>query len=255
MINVIVPITEKFEEYKKMVESLSKRKGVALYLGIDEKFKDEKLEVKKAVVKYYKTKSAKEEIINSLHTLKKSAGSIMVVRRPITDEEFERLTSASEDIVILNREKNKFAKWWKDIWKKLLRMIFGFFYFDDISAVYFKDRNFNLISSLTNLSYISRINRFVGLSIGEVSTTQKSTKKDFDRFTAIVNFLSFFLLLAICVLVSVIICTGFGVNIVNVLLSFALTLFGFVFFLVAILNLARTVAVGRLRFGRAEEII
>ena len=90
MINVIVPITEKFEEYKKMVESLSKRKGVALYLGIDEKFKDEKLEVKKAVVKYYKTKSAKEEIINSLHTLKKSAGSIIVLRRPITDEEFER---------------------------------------------------------------------------------------------------------------------------------------------------------------------
>ena len=114
---------------------------------------------------------------------------------------------------------------------------------------------FELISALTNLSYISRINRFVGLTIGEVATSEKATKRDYDRFSVTTNFLSSFLFFVITIMLSVILCTSLGNSVLNVLLAFTITFVGFVFFLIALLNLARTVAVGRLRFGRAEEII
>ena len=87
MINVILPIIDKIEEYQKMLDYLSKRNDVKVFIGVDEKFKIDKLSGN-FVIKYFKTKSAKEEIINSLHTIKKENGGIMVVRRPLLESEF-----------------------------------------------------------------------------------------------------------------------------------------------------------------------
>ena len=252
MINIILPILHKFDDYKTMIGYLSKRKDIKVYIGLDERFSIDNLN-SNFVVKIFKAKSAKEEIINSLHTLQKDRGGIMVVRRPLKEEEFEGLIKAEEDISYLNKSKNSFVKAWKNFWCKVIKRFFAFNYFDDISAIYFKESIYDLISSLTNLSYISRINRFVGLSIKEVDTNVKPTKRDYDRFSTAVNFLSFLLFFTICIMCSVILCTALGANVLNVLLAFAISLIGFVFFLIAILNLARTVAVGRLRFGRAEE--
>lgn len=237
-----------------MLDYLSKRNDVKVFIGVDEKFKIDKLSGN-FVIKYFKTKSAKEEIINSLHTIKKENGGIMVVRRPLLESEFTGLISKEEDIVTLNKERNKISQGWRKFWQKVIRRFFAFYYFDDISAVYFKENIFELISALTNLSYISRINRFVGLTIGEVATNEKATKRDYDRFSVTTNFLSSFLFFVITVMLSVILCTSLGNSVLNVLLAFTITFVGFVFFLIALLNLARTVAVGRLRFGRAEEII
>lgn len=254
MINVILPIIDKIEEYQKMLDYLSKRNDVKVFIGVDEKFKIDKLSGN-FVIKYFKTKSAKEEIINSLHTIKKENGGIMVIRRPLLESEFTGLISNEEDIVTLNKERNKISQGWRKFWQKVIRRFFAFYYFDDISAVYFKENIFELISALTNLSYISRINRFVGLTIGEVTTSEKATKRDYDRFSVTTNFLSSFLFFVITIMLSVILCTSLGNSVLNVLLAFTITFVGFVFFLIALLNLARTVAVGRLRFGRAEEII
>ena len=253
MINIILPIIDKFEEYEKMLEYLSKKRDIKVYIGADEKFKDKNFD-KKFVVKFFRSKSQKEEVINSLHSIEKKRGGTMVVRRPLSEREFEELISREEDIVTLNKSQSSFTRGWKNFWRKVITRFFAFYYFEDISTVYFKENMFELVTSLTNLSYISRINRFVGLSFGVVETTEKSVKKDFDRFTTAVNFLSFFLFLVICVMCSVILCTTLGNTVVYVLLAFTITLIGFVFFLISILNLARTVSVGQLRFGKAEEI-
>ena len=41
MINIILPIVERIEDYKTMFDYLSKRKDVKVYLGVDERFKIE----------------------------------------------------------------------------------------------------------------------------------------------------------------------------------------------------------------------
>lgn len=254
MINIILPIVERIEDYKTMFEYLSKKKDVKVYLGVDERFKIED-NYSNFDIKYFKAKSAKEEIINSLHTIPKERGGIMVIRRPLLESEFLDMLRKEEDIVILNKSRNNFSQMWKNFWKNAIRRLLAFYYFEDISAVFFKENMFELISALTNLSYISRINRFVGLSLGEVETSCKPAKKEYERLPAAVNFLSFFLFLVICVMCSVLLCTALGNTVLTVLLAFTMTLIGFVFFMIAILNLARTVSVGKLRYGRAEEII
>ncbi len=255
MINVILPIIDKIDEYQKMLEYLSKRQDITVFIGVDEKFKDKIVAGKNFLIKVFKTKSAKEEIINSLHSINKESGGIIVIRRPLDEVEFINLLHSDDDIAYLSKKRNKFSQFFADLWVKIIRRLFAFFFFEDISAVYFKEEMFDLVTALNNLSYITRINRFVGFSIGSVETTHKRTKRDFDRFSISVNFLISILFFVICILCSIILCTSFGVNVLNVVFAFAIVFVGFTLFLISLLNLARTVSVGRLRYGRAEEII
>ena len=65
MINVIVPLVEKPQEYLSMISENSKNRDCVIYVGVLNKFKD-LLFPKNVIVKYYKDNSGKEEIINSL---------------------------------------------------------------------------------------------------------------------------------------------------------------------------------------------
>ena len=256
MISVIIPVTDKFSEYEKTVNDILKTKDVKVYLGVDEKYKDAcKFDNKNVVIKFYKGKSKKEEIINSLHAIKKEKSGIMVIRRPLTEGEFEKMLKSSADIVTLRKQRNKFAEWWFSTWLKIIKRMFSFVYFEDISAIYFKENMFDLIESLTNLSYITRINRFVGLTEEDISTTTKATKKDYDRFSNVAQFISSILFFALCIVLSIILCTSVAVTVLSVLGGVAICLIGIVVFMISTLNFARTIYIGTLRYGKAEELV
>ena len=256
MISVIIPIIEKFSEYEKTVNDILTHKDVKLFLGVHEGYKYKcNFQNENVVVKYYKDKSKKEEIINSLHAIKKEKSGIIVLRRPLSDGEFDKLLNSNASIVTLKKRKNKFSSWWHNVWSKIIKRMFSFVYFEDISAIYFKENMFDLITSLTNLSYITRINRFVGLEQEDILTEVKSTRKEYDRASNVMQYISSVLFSALCVVLAVILCTSVAVTVLSVLGGIAITLIGVVAFMISTLNFARTIYIGQLRYGKAEELV
>lgn len=254
MINVIVPLVEKPQEYLSMISEISKNRDCVIYVGTLSKFKDLAFP-KNVIVKFYKNNSSKEEIINSLHSIKKEFGKILVIRRPLTKEEFTALTSCKADICYLKKPKSRFSAWWANVWEKLIKKIFAFYYFEDISAILFQENTFNLINSLTNLSYISRIDRFVGFKQEEVASENRSPKREYDKFGAYSKLIGWTLFFVLMLLISIIISSSFKPVAIMVLLSILLCTIGIMAMFMAILNFVRTLYVGNLRHGRAEECL
>ena len=254
MINVIVPVVDKPQDYLSMIDEISKHGDCAIYVGVLNKFKALKFP-KKVGVKYYKDNSGKEEIINALHSIEKEPGKVLVVRRPLSKEEFTSLISCKADICYLKKPKSRFSAWWSNLWKKLIKRIFAFYYFEDISAIMFQDNIFNLINSLTNLSYITRIDRFVGLTQEEVASTNRSPKRDYDKFGVYSKLIGWTLFFVLMLLISIIITSSFQPVAIMVLLSILLCIIGIMSMFMAILNFVRTLYVGTLRHGRAEECL
>ena len=256
MINVLVPIVDRLTEYEKMIEKIALDKDAIIFVGALEEFKD-KINFNKdnIKVKYFKSGSGKEEIINSLHSIDKERGKIILLRRPVSEAEFNALKTSEKDIAYLKKKRSKFSAWWHNLWKNLIKKIFAFYYFEDISAISFNTTCFDLISSLTNLSYITRIDRFVGFKTEEIATESKAPKREYDKFYASAKIVGSGLFLIFCILISIIISASFQPMFLMILISILLCLIGAVSFFVSVLNLARTIAVGTLRHGRAEEIL
>ena len=254
MINVIVPIIDYFDKYVDMINEIAKKKNVMVYCGVLERYKEHCSFPKNVVVKVYQNSSQKEEIINSLHSIEKESGKILVVRRPLTTEEFKEIVESKEDIAIVKRSRSKVAVWWRNLWKKIIKSVFSFFFFEDISVVAFNENLFNLITSLTNLSYITRIDRFVGLEQEDILTLEKPPKKEYDRFSNVCQLISALLFFALCIVGSVILCTSVNLTVLIVMISIFICIIGLFVACVGLLNFARSIAIGRLRQGRAEEV-
>ena len=172
-----------------------------------------------------------------------------------SETEFDKLKTSKKDIAYLKKKRNKFSAWWHNLWKNLIKKIFAFYYFEDISAISFNTSCFNLLSSLTNLSYVTRIDRFVGFEMEEIDTENKAPKREYDKFYASAKVVGSGLFLIFCILISIIISSSFQPLFLMILISILLCLIGAVSLFVSVLNLARTIAVGTLRHGRAEEIL
>ena len=256
MINVLVPIVDRLTEYEKMIEKIALDKDATIFVGALEEFKDKlNFKEKNVIIKFFKNGSGKEEIINSLHSIDKESGKIILLRRPVSETEFDKLKTSKKDIAYLKKKRNKFSAWWHNLWKNLIKKIFAFYYFEDISAISFNTTCFNLLSSLTNLSYVTRIDRFVGFEMEEIDTENKAPKREYDKFYASAKVVGSGLFLIFCILISIIISSSFQPLFLMILISILLCLIGAVSLFVSVLNLARTIAVGTLRHGRAEEIL
>ena len=252
MINVIIPVVDKPQVYLPILNEIAGRKDCRLYIGALEKFKDVSFP-KNAEVKFYKADSKKEEILNSLHAIEKERGQVIIIRRPLESAEFKALIESRADIAYLKKPKSRFSAWWANLWKKLIKKIFAFYYFEDISAVKFNENTFNLISSLTNLSYITRIDRFVGLKEETISSKNRSPRREYNRAGTFFKLFGAILFFALMVFISVFITIRYQPVSIMVLISILLCVIGIVALFMAILNFVRTLYVGKLRHGRAEE--
>ena len=94
-----------------------------------------------------------------------------------------------------------------------------------------------------------------GLTEEDISTTTKATKKDYDRFSNVAQFISSILFFALCIVLSIILCTSVQVTVLSVLGGVAICLIGIVVFMISTLNFARTIYIGTLRYGKAEELV
>lgn len=252
MINVVVPVTEKAEEYKKFVEECG-GKGVKFFVGVRQKlaFESKNKNVKTII---FSNNAEKEEIINSLHVEKMEEGKILVVRRPLSKDEFEKLVSSSADIATLQKKRNKFSGFFKRIAGWVVRKIFAFNFFEDISAICFGQDIFDLLKSCANLSTATRINRYVGVSVENIETDKTPAKSSFNKTKTAFKFLAgllFFLGSVAGVVLISIFCTPGVVHVLFMILWIVVALMAF---MMSLMGLIRTVTVGELGYGKAEKI-
>lgn len=257
MTNVVVPILEDVEKFCQFIKNFSEV-GVRFFVGTTENLAEKVAENLKGSKNFelhiYGAKANKEEIINSLASCKIKKGKILIVRRVLTSEEWQSLTNSSCDIARTVSKQNKFVCWLKNLGKMIVKKIFAFTFFDDISAICYGENLFELISVCKNVSMASRVNKYVGISIEAVQTNEKQVKKQYNRF---LNAL-FFTLWSILLVGSVAgaICVGIFVStkaLVVVLLMFWVIV-ALMCWLVGLVNFTRTLAVGNLRYGKANEI-
>ncbi len=255
MINILVPIVENVDGFKKFIED-NKTKNVKFYVGLPKNLKEKFGDVEGVELHVYKEDSGREEILNALHAVEgKKRGRLVVVRRPLEQDEFFKLVSEQADVASFHKPRNKFVMFFKNLAKKILRSIFAITYFDDISAVGFSENMHELMTAVPNLSMATRINRYVGVDMQEIETNSKPARKIYDKF---MNWA--FLILAVVFL---------GVSIfdgVYIMLMFeniwALYIFLIIFWwivaatilVLVIFKFVRTIAVGDLSYSKAEEL-
>lgn len=254
MINIIVPIvenTEKFQDFAKRVNG----KNVKIFVGIRENLADKfKSKSKNVEIHVYNNKANKEEIINALHSCKMERGKILIVRRPLTDEEYLSLTKSTKDIATLKSNRSKFSNAIKRFMSKIVMRFFSFSYFDDISAICYGEMMFDLLSVCANLSMASRINKYVGVEIEEITTMEKPVKRDYSRLKNLCNLFLGMLVFFGSLAGAICICIFTPLEVLIVVLIIAWLIIALIIMFVSIINFTRAVAVGNLHYGRAEEI-
>lgn len=254
MINIIVPVVEDAENFAKFIGE-NKSKDAVFFVGITENMK-KKFSVKGKNIKVFvfKNKSKREEILNSLHSHIVDTGKILIVRRPLTKEEFHSLTTSTKDITTLKAGHNKFVMTIKRIMKILVRKFFAFSFFDDISAICYGESMFQLLRVCPNLSMASRINKYVGLEMEEIETDEKQVKKDFNKSKSIIKLLLGTLFFLGSLAGGILVCIFTPLKALIVILVIFWIFVALIIWFVSLVNFTRTLAVGDLRYGKAEEI-
>lgn len=254
MINLIVPITENLEEYVEFVKKHN-NKQTKIYVGLTEELHKSWKKIPGVEVRIYNNEANREQILNALHKIPKKKGELFVVRRPLTDEEYENLVSSAYDVSTLKRKHNKFVSFFKNLARNIIRKIFAFSYFEDISAVRYSEDMHELVESFPNLSMASRINRYVGLDVEEIETEQKPAKPLYDKF-----YNGMWLALAILFLVTsifdgvLIFIMVPNIWVLWALLIIAWWIIALTILCVVLLKFTRTRAVGDLYYDFAEEV-
>lgn len=254
MINLIVPITENLEEYVEFVKKHN-NKQTKIYVGLTEELHKSWKKIPGVEVHIYNNEANREQILNALHKIPKKKGELFVVRRPLTDEEYENLVSSASDVSTLKRKHNKFVSFFKNLARNIIRKIFAFSYFEDISAVRYSEDMHELVESFPNLSMASRINRYVGLDVEEIETKQKPAQPLYDKF-----YNGMWLALAILFLVTsifdgvLIFIMVPNIWVLWALLIIAWWIIALTILCVVLLKFTRTRAVGDLYYDFAEEI-
>ena len=255
MINIIIPVIDDVEKFSAFVEKKLK-KDVRFFVGICEsKMKSWTLRAKNVELHVFNDKANKEEIINSLHSCKLVEGKILIARRALTDDEFLKITSSQSDIVTLKAKHNRFVETFKKLARTIVRKFFAFNFFEDISAICYGESMFDLISVCSNLSMASRVNKYVGVSTEEIETEEKQVKKAYNRHLNNLYFSLWTILFAGSVAGGVLLCIFtplYALTVIGVMFWIIVTL---MLWLVGLVNFTRTIAVGDLRYGRAEELV
>lgn len=255
MLNVIVPITENSEKFSDFIKRHA-GKNVKFYVGVTESLAEKLSKVSGVEVHVYKNGTKKEEILNALHKLDIKRGKILVARRPLEDEEFEKLSNSTAEVSSLRAHHNKFISFFKNLARKIIRRVFSFLYFEDISAVCFSENLFELMSACPDLSMATRINRYVGVEVAEYETTQKPVKKEFSHLKAAL-WLGISLLIALGSISGGILIFVFIPHLwaVYVLLILAWWAVAIAFGLFGCVKFIRATTIGDLNFDAGEEIV
>lgn len=257
MLNVVVPIVNNSKRYVKLLTSLSNVNGVNVFVGYVTSQKNDLLSVEGNNFNFieFKDGSHREEIINSLQKYL-GDGAILILRKPITVNEFNSFANTKRDIVTCRRTLTKIQSFFMGLWQKILKLCLGVKLYDgDTSAIYFGDDISSVVLNSSNLSYNSRVNRWKGVDQDTIVVEGDKVKADKDTKTNINSMIISFIALLIGVVVTTIVSIYATVNIIVGLLLFCLDVICLsVILIFAIMTIFNNI-VGKKQYGYAVEVM
>ena len=227
MLNIVVPITEKFDKYREMFEFLTEIEDeTRVMIGTTPEF------YPIAMAEYgqfehfefyeFDNGTNKETIINTLQDYLVN-GEIMVLRKPLKKKEFEKIVATDRDVVTAKVVRGKFKNWMHNVWVKLTKLLLGVrMYAGDPSIVYFNSDLADVVLNSNNLSYSSRVNRWKGVKQAVLSIDAPSDEKKTDVAILLRYCLPALFLVLVGVVVSTVVGIFVPVSILMVLLLICL---------------------------------
>lgn len=226
MINVLIPITDRIEKYQEIIKALEDSENITVYLMAGEKLYPRLVEEYSQFENFemfcFENGATKEEMINSVQNYI-GKGSLMVLRKPVTVKEFNKMVSSEKDVVTGKVVKNKFKTFIFRLWQKLTKLVIGVkMYSGDPSVVYFNEDLADVALRTSNLSYSTRVNRWKGASQAVATIEAPSEKKQIDKKTTIRNSIIASLIVVIGVAATVLVALYAPITITSVLLLICL---------------------------------
>ena len=256
MVNVVVPITNNAKRYKKILSSLSRANNVVVLVGVVSNQINELnfLDSENIYIIEFQDGSKMEEIINGLQKYI-SVGSIMIMRKPISENEFNSFVNNNKDIVTCRRNLSSFKAILFNFWQKILKTFLGVrLYEGDASVIYFAEDIASVILSSSNLSYNSRVDRWRGIEQGTVVVEGESVKTETDKKANIRNLIISLIAIAVAVSVTTVVSIFARVNLIVGLLLFCLDFIALAIVLILLVITIFNNIVGKKQFGYALEI-
>lgn len=184
MLNIIVPIVDKFDKYRDMFSFLSKTPNLRIMIGATAEYYPTAIaeygEIEGFEFYEFDDGTEKESIINTLQDYLMD-GEIMVLRKPLKEKEFEKIVNSDRDVVTAKVVRGKVKTWFHSMWQKLTKLILGVrSYAGDPSVIYFNSDLADVVLSSNNLSYSSRVNRWKGIKQAVITIDSQTDKKKTD---------------------------------------------------------------------------
>lgn len=256
MVNVVVPITNNAKRYKKILSSLSRTNDIVVFVGVVSNQINELnfLDSENIYIIEFQDGSKMEEIINGLQKYI-SVGSIMIMRKPISENEFNSFVNNNKDVVTCRRNLSSFKAILFNFWQKILKTFLGVrLYEGDASVIYFAEDIASVILSSSNLSYNSRVDRWRGIEQGTVVVEGESVKTETDKKANIRNLIISLIAIAVAVSVTTVVSIFARVNLIVGLLLFCLDFIALAIVLILLVITIFNNIVGKKQFGYALEI-
>lgn len=259
MINVIVPIIDKSKKFDEILKKLSQQEEIKVFIGVVENlYNDLLLKVGESdnisIIKF-SNGSRREEIVNALQN-HIQGGSIMIMRRPIKIDEFNKFISSKKDVVTCRRDLDRFKGFIFLLWQKILRFFLGLRLYDgDPSVIYINADISSVTAASGNLSFATRANRWRGIEQDVVTVSGKEkVKSEYDKKDiAVYSIVSALLLIAavtVTTCVSVFTNVSIIVGILLISLDLVCVAIAFILLVIMLFNLL----VGKKMFKSAMEI-
>ena len=194
-------------------------------------------------------------MINSLQKYI-GAGSVLIMRKPITVDEFNKFVVSKKDVVTCRREGNKLQYFMFKVWQKLLKFFLGLKeYKGDPSVIYLGDEISAVMSASGNLSFSSRVNRWKGIEQSTVPMSSGKVMSEYDKkdifLYSIVSILAVVIGVVVTTCVSVFTNVTVMIGLLLVCLDVICAAVGLIMFIILLFNLS----VGKKVVKDAVEII
>lgn len=259
MINVVIPISQKADKFYEILGKLASLNDVNVQVGVCQSdafaLKNIVGDAENISVHVYIDGTEREEMINAMQPYLVT-GSTMVMRKPITLDEFNKFILQKKDVVTCEKKLSKFKAFMMSMWQKILKLFLGVkLYEGDTSVVYFNEDISAVVSQSANLSYSSRANRWRGIEQSTVETKSENVKTPSNKKSNLILIISAVIAIAVAGVVTTVVCVFAKLSIIIGLLLACLDIIAIAVAIIMCVMLAFNSIVGRRDFGRAIEII
>ena len=258
MVNIIIPISNNAKQFEEIMKRLTHFESVRVHVGVCEseykEMKNNFSENENFQIHCFANGSHIEEMINSLQ-MYLEIGNTMIMRKPISMDEFNKFISQRKEVVTCSRKMGKVKTFFFNLWQKILKLFLGVkLYEGDPSVIYMNEDITAVLSQSNNLSFSSRADRWKGISQGVVETIAQPTKTPVDTKKNFYYILSIVISLALASVVTTVVCIFAKMSIIIGLLVACLDIIAVAVSVILGVMIAFNNTVGKKHFSHAIEI-